>query len=576
MAALAMASMAADIPMIADIPTVDIPTVDVYYVQAHGGGTNSLKNVITTYNNYDHRMFLSPEDIKKSGEGFKINNPVFPMIGRLVSPGKSANSDFDSDKQTVNYIRNILSNDAFRNEEMVRLSGVSANTRTKSGAYTEGEGYRRFGELIDNISLYSANEPIFNETVEVELISGRIFAGKEDVKENPGGFGIWKCGGNIQGWKYLSTETKKILLTGEGNSKDIQILEIVRQLTIALKNKNIIVIFPNCSPFGVESWTSSQRRAVRNPKRISSGSGESKSSAASASEATDSDGLITFEWEEEQQFQQMLLMLSRIQNFYQGNRNFKMLLETDKTSFTTSCEKYEKDPKTDKEKTDKWIEGPIGVMDKDDSKFLYSVITYFISKYPLRDDFLNNDYFINDNNEFLYASNRLGYVKGIDFIMYVYLILFLAFTVNESNGGIFRDTDDRKTLSNLNSVVNRKIDRFIKNDDASQELRKPKIKEIRDCLILSDMLVNQSMKYGSRIDAWNNLKIIAKGLSLIDEVDVGGGGGGGGESKLSSAAAMVSHYGGIKRKKRTRKNKRKKKKGKKKKTRKKRKTKRKR
>ena len=68
------------------------------------------------------------------------------------------------------------------------------------------------------------------------------------------------------------------------------------------------------------------------------------------------------------------------------------------------------------------------------------------------------------------------------------------------------------------------------------------------------------------------LKTIAKGLSLIDEVDVGGGGGGGGQSKLSDVAAETSHYGGIKRKKRTRKNKRKKKKGKKKKTRKKRKT----
>ena len=132
----------------------DIPNVDIFYVQAHGGGTHSLKNVMTTYNNYISNIFLSNNDIEKSGEGFNNKNYVFPMIGRLVSPGKSANSDFDSDKQTVNYIRNILSNNDFRKAEKKRLGNVSANTRNKSGAYTKSEGYRRFGELINNIFIF--------------------------------------------------------------------------------------------------------------------------------------------------------------------------------------------------------------------------------------------------------------------------------------------------------------------------------------------------------------------------------------------------------------------------------------
>ena len=482
----------------------DIPNVDIFYVQAHGGGTHSLKNVITTYNNYINNIFLSNNDIEKSGEGFHNKNYVFPMIGRLVSPGKSANSDFDSDKQTVNYIRNILSNNDFRKAEKKRLGNVSANTRNKSGAYTKSEGYRRFGELINNISLYSADEPIFNETVEVELISGHIFASEEDAKENPGGFGIWKCGGDIQGWEYLSELSNEILLKGlTGNSKDIQILEIVKKLTIALKNKNIIVIFPNCSPFGVESWTDSQRREVRNPIRIFSSAGESKTSTVNANAVNLDKVFLKFQWTEVQQFQQMLLMLSRIQNFYQGNRNFRTLLETDETNFNTSCEKYEKDPKTDKEKVEKWIEGPIGVMDKDDSKFLYSVITYFISKYPLTNNFLKDTYFTEENNEFLYASNRLGYVTeegGIDFIMYVYLTLFLAFTVNESNGGIFRDIKERKTFSNLKKEINKKFITFLKTDSD----KKTKIKKLSKNLSKFRKVINGLEPIG-RVEAWDRL-----------------------------------------------------------------------
>ena len=90
-------------------PTVS-EQIKLFYVQAHGGGTNSLTNVITTFNNYiSSNRPLNTEDIILRGSGFINGTPMFPMIGRLVSPGKSANSDFDSDKQTVNYIRNVLS-----------------------------------------------------------------------------------------------------------------------------------------------------------------------------------------------------------------------------------------------------------------------------------------------------------------------------------------------------------------------------------------------------------------------------------------------------------------------------------
>ena len=278
----------------------------------------------------------------------------------------------------------------------------------------------------------------------------------------------------------------------------------------------------------------------------------------------------------------MLLMLSRIQNFYQGNRNFRTLLETDETNFNTSCEKYEKDPKTDKEKVEKWIEGPIGVMDKDDSKFLYSVITYFISKYPLTNNFLKDTYFTEENNEFLYASNRLGYVteeEGIDFIMYVYLTLFLAFTVKESNGGIFRDIKERKTLSKLKIEINNKLIAFL--NKTKNNNRKLKIKKLSNNLKNFRKVINRLEPIG-RVEAWYRLMSQARtgAFTVINR----------GEDSLDTpfvvrelekeflelmkkkGSSQEKKGGSKKRKKRTRK--KIKKKGKKKKTRKKRKSKR--
>ena len=121
--------------------------VRLIYVQAHGGGTHSLQNIITTYNNYQRMKTkhgrvpkLFADDILNRGRGFINSEVQLPMIARLVSPGKSANSDFESDKYNVNYIKNILFNETFRHNLAASESYVSSHTRSAQGAYTLGEG----------------------------------------------------------------------------------------------------------------------------------------------------------------------------------------------------------------------------------------------------------------------------------------------------------------------------------------------------------------------------------------------------------------------------------------------------
>ena len=132
-----------------------------------------------------------------------------------------------------------------------------------------------------------------------------IFYTSKNREGDPGGFGIWEYGGDHEnpaqlGWLYNSLLSNKILLDRQGNAKDIQILDVVNQLTKSY-GPNIIVIFPNCSPFGKLSLTDSEERRSR--------------SRTSMSRFTPM-----------AQFQQSSVMLSRIQNFYDGNLNFKRFI----------------------------------------------------------------------------------------------------------------------------------------------------------------------------------------------------------------------------------------------------------
>ena len=265
-------------------------TPKIIYVQAHGGGSERLNNKFITYNQYR----------KKIGESEIIGNR--PYILRIVSPGKSALSDFDSDRANVNFLYDMLTNDK-RRQQLLSYP----NTRHLAGAYSSVmEGSRGFGELLTSTSLYTPNDTIFNEVVEVELEkrSGNIHSSEGD-DEDPGGFGIFIHDG--EDWrlnKYLSS----ILIDQGGNSRDVTILEIVNFI-INKEGSNVIIIFPNCSPFGDASYTSETERNMWNRIKTAKNTYQRQINLQS-------------------QFKLLLEIITRVKNFFEGQKRFSEFLES--------------------------------------------------------------------------------------------------------------------------------------------------------------------------------------------------------------------------------------------------------
>tara|TARA_B100000963_G_scaffold360371_1_gene390973 strand:+ start:7870 stop:9600 length:1731 start_codon:yes stop_codon:yes gene_type:complete len=445
--------------------------VRLIYVQAHGGGTHSLQNIITTYNNYEqmkrnyrHIPQLSSHDVMNRGQGFiDANQAQLPMIARLVSPGKSANSDFESDKFNVNYIKNILFNGTFRSNLNSSMSNISSYTRSGRGAYTRGEGYRSTGELYNNVSFYYANDPIFNETITVEMNKNRrgIFKTQEDRDGDPGGFGIWDYGGDHEddtqlGWLYNERLSNDILLDSQGNPINVQILDVVNQLTNRY-GPNIIVIFPNCSPFGKLSLTDSEERRSR--------------SRTSMSRFTPM-----------AQFQQSSVMLSRIQNFYDGNLNFKRFIQSN-VAF-----QHEYNPVSIQHPEDAGFTGDIGVMDSEDSQNLYQILYYKIQRYS---ELLNIGN-LQDNNELLYLIHVFN---PTNIVKLVYILLLFAFSLPENRGGMFRNSD-RATLTG----INKKIKEYFMNFAADTNIR-----ELYEYYVYNYTNIRRLQYFSNRHDAWNYL-----------------------------------------------------------------------
>ena len=100
----------------------------IIYVQAHGGGSEKPDNKFITLNQY-----------RRSIGNSKINTAnKTPIIMRIVSPGKSALTDFDSDRANVNFLVDMLTKPEVRTHYL-----QLPNTRSFSGAYLDTfEGHR--------------------------------------------------------------------------------------------------------------------------------------------------------------------------------------------------------------------------------------------------------------------------------------------------------------------------------------------------------------------------------------------------------------------------------------------------
>ena len=369
-------------------------TPKIIYVQAHGGGADKLDKKFISFNSFREERSL-PE------------TGLFPYILRIVSPGKSANSNFESDRMNVNFIYETLTNRERRNSLL-----KTPNTRSFSGAYLkEMEGSRGFGELLTSTSLFSSNDIIFNEIVEVELEkrSGSIHKG-EGGEEDPGGFGIFMHDGS--NWVYKKNLSSILVDIHTGKSLDVSILDIVNHI-VSIEGSNIIVIFPNCSPFSDVSYTDSTKRAMWS--RIKTDSGRLKKIIDPYS-----------------QFKFALEIVTRAKNFFQGQKRFNQMITSESTILSDSSSK--KSSAAGKKEPEKKIisEDRIGIIGDDDVKLIKQIFFYFFKDYydwiQIKDELLFPEIF------YILSSESIdGKINPVKFIM---CLLLLLFKCHERNGGI--------------------------------------------------------------------------------------------------------------------------------------------
>ena len=363
----------------------------IIYVQAHGGGSEKLDN-----------KFMSLNQYRKSVGNRKVDT-ITPYIIRIVSPGKSASSNFESDRENVNFLFHMLTNPQTRSQFL-----NIPNTRSFSGAYSsQMEGSRGFGELLTSTSLFSSNDMIYNEIVEVELEkkSGKIHSG-EGGEEDPGGFGIFIHNG--EDWDF-NRELSQILVDNQQNTRDITILDIVNFIT-EREGQNIIVIFPNCSPFSDVSYTDATNRSMWT--RIKTANGEYKKQVDTHS-----------------QFKLALEIIARVKNFFKGQKRWSEFISREEEIFSlnSSGEKKESSNLTSVDR--------IGIIDGADFTLIFQLFLYFFKDYynwlQISDELIFP--------EILYILSTEEIPSNFNSAKFIMALLLLVFRCQEKHGGIMYD-----------------------------------------------------------------------------------------------------------------------------------------
>ena len=366
----------------------------IIYVQAHGGGSERLDN-----------KFISLNQYRKSIGNTEVDT-VTPYIIRIVSPGKSANSNFESDRENVNFLYNMLTDPETRSQFL-----NMPNTRSFSGAYSDKkEGSRGHGELLTSTSFFSSNDIIYNEIVEVELEkkSGKIHSGEGGV-EDPGGFGIFiRDGGD---WHERPDLSSQILVDNQGNTQDITILKIVNFI-IEKEGSNIIVIFPNCSPFSDVAYTDATNRSMWS--RIKTANGEYQKRIDTIS-----------------QFKLALEINTRVKNFFEGQKRWGEFISGEGGISSTSKSKGKKEELTSEDR--------IGIFEKDDFVAIFQLFFYFFKDYYT---WLQ----ISDELRFPYINYILGQENipdNVNVVKFSMALLLLIFRCHERHGGIIYDSIEK-------------------------------------------------------------------------------------------------------------------------------------
>ena len=388
----------------------------IIYVQAHGGGSEKLDDKFISFNQYRKDKYKDKDS---------YTDPDSPYIIRILSPGKSALSDLESDDTTINFLVNMITDQKIRSKFR-----SLPNTRSFSGAYsTVNKGSRGQGELLKNASLFSSNDRLYNEILEVELDK------KTGEINTVGGFGIFIHNGKE---RVLSTELSKLLVDGQQNEKNITILEIVDGIVKKLQTSNIIVIFPNCSPFSDVVYTDATNRSIWERIKVNQ----------------------TYKKivRPENQFKFALEIVARVKNFFEGQKRFSDFIEKKSSSPSkkkshsssqkkTSSSSEEKSSSSSQKKTSSPSEEKlsqsldrIGIMDGEEFTLIFQLFFYFFKDY-------SNWLKISDKLRFSdiqYILSDKNIPEDLNVVKFIMALLLLVFRSHEKHGGIVYDIAEKK------------------------------------------------------------------------------------------------------------------------------------
>jgi len=374
------------------------------YVMAHGAGSDELSNPSLNFISYND--FVRTQ---KAPQNF-TQDQTFPMIFRLAKTGQSVVSNCGSDRANVNKIMGYILNPEIEQQiqSQVKRRGASAH-----------QGHRSWDELYSNLQGFHASQKMYKELVEVEMKSGAINWFCED-DDDDAGFGIWIH--DKSKWVYHAILSNSILTDGQGNARDIDILDIVYQLETYFKHKNIIVIFPNCSPVTGPSLTDEEERALKTSVKVFNPKGETRRIK---------------QFTPLSQFLYGLDFLARVHYNFVGMKNkYSMVLSSPvrKSSSASAVSA------SAAEATTSYQEDTIGIVDQDDIKNIFVQFGYFFKDYyhwhnPELNEMLND--------KLLQTGILTEIPTNFNTGKFLLMLMILIFSVREKYGGIMYEDDKR-------------------------------------------------------------------------------------------------------------------------------------
>jgi hypothetical protein len=375
------------------------------YVMAHGGGSDQVLNPSLN--------FISYNDFVKTQKASQHFTPdaEFPMIFRLAKTSQSVVSNCGSDIANVNKIMEYILKPEIeqQRQSQVRRRGASKH-----------QGHRSWDELYSNLQGFPASKKMYKEVVEVEMKNGAINWFCKTDKDDAG-FGIWIHDGTD--WVYHAILSNGILTDGQGNAIDINILDIVYQLETYFNHKNIIVIFPNCSPVTDPSLTDEAERALKtsvqvfNPK-----TGKTRRIKQMTPES---------------QFSLGLDFLARVHYNFEGMKNKSSMTLSTPVRKSSSASAVSASASA---ATTSYQEDTIGIVDPDDIKNIFVQFGYFFKDYyhwhnPELNEMLND--------KLLQTGILTDIPTDFNAGKFLLMLMMLIFSVREKYGGIMYEDDTR-------------------------------------------------------------------------------------------------------------------------------------